>query len=177
VTSRPRRLAVPLFAVALAVGACGTTETSPSDSLVPPTVVARTTSPIETPIDVTTTAVPSAPVEAGQTDTAWGRIWDSVPPGFPVYPESVLSEEAATGPASAVYVAPQADAAAVATWFQDHLEEAAYSTYALSGPLEDGSYVIDSIGQDDDCLTEVTIAPLGGTISVTVRYGAGCPHD
>jgi hypothetical protein len=128
-------------------------------------------------MDVTTTPMASGPVEAGQTDTEWGRIWDSVPAGFPVYPTSVLSEEAASGPASAVFVAPQADAADVATWFQDHLEEAAYSTYALSGPLEDGSFVIDSIGQDDDCRTEVTIAPLGGTISVTVRYGAGCPHE
>ena len=98
-------------------------------------------------------------------------------PASPSTRRRYSSEEAATGPASAVFVAPQADAADVATWFQGHLEEAAYSTYALSGPLEDGSYVIDSIGQDDDCRTEVTIAPLGGTISVTVRYGAGCPPD
>lgn len=176
-TSRPRRLAVLLFAVALAVGACGTSESLPPDSLVPPTEVIQTASPVETPIVVTPTPEVTVPIQGGQTDTEWGRIWDSLPTGFPVYPESVLSEEAASGPASAVFVTPQVDPGDVASWFQDHLEEAAYSTEALSGPLEDGSYVIDSIGRDEDCRTEVTIAPLGGTISVTVRYGAGCPHD
>ena len=67
--------------------------------------------------------------------------------------------------------------AEIATWYQDELEMAAFSTEALSGPLEDGGYVIDSTGQDPRCRLSVTIAPLGGTTTLTVLYGAACPHD
>lgn len=112
----------------------------------------------------------------GQTDTEWGRIWDSLPAGFPKYPGATLSEEAATGPATATYIVEGGEPKAIATWFQDAFEAAAFSTEALSGPLEDGSYVLDSLGQDPACRLSVTIAPLGGTTTLTVMYGARCPH-
>ena len=54
------------------------------------------------------------------------------------------------------------------------MEGATYSTESLSGPLEDGSFVLDSVG-DGDCRIQTTIAPQGGLILVTVRYGAACP--
>ena len=116
------------------------------------------------------------PALEGQTETEWGRIWDTLPSGFPKYPGATLSDEAATGPASAVYVVEGGEPAAIATWYQEALETAAFSTEALSGPLEDGGYVIDSAGQDPACRLSVTIAPLGGTTTLTVMYGAGCPH-
>lgn len=121
--------------------------------------------------------VTAGPPAEGQTDTEWGRIWDSLPSGFPKYPGAVLSDEAATGPASAVYVVEGGEPVAMATWFQQAFETATYSTDSLSGPLEDGSYVLDSSGQDPACRLSVTIAPLGGTTSLTVMYGAGCPHE
>jgi hypothetical protein len=46
----------------------------------------------------------------------------------------------------------------------------------LSGPLEDGSRVIDSVG-DDGCRVETVISPLSGTTHVTVRFGAACPFE
>lgn len=54
------------------------------------------------------------------------------------------------------------------------METATYSTEGLSGPLEDGSYVLDSVG-DGGCRIQTTIAPQGGLTLVTVLYGADCP--
>jgi hypothetical protein len=67
------------------------------------------------------------------------------------------------------------DAKTVADWMRSKLELASYSTEALSGPLEDGSYVLDSTGPAPGCRVQVSIAPLGGLTTVTVLYGAGCP--
>jgi hypothetical protein len=118
------------------------------------------------------------PPTTTQTDTEWGLIWDDVPAGFPVYPGAVRSEEAGGGePVSATFTIPGAEAVAdVVPWMQAELELATYSTFALSGPLEDGGYVIDSVG-DGDCRIETRIAPAGGVTIVTVRFGAECPFD
>ena len=116
------------------------------------------------------------PATSGQTDTDWGRIWDSLPSGFPMYPGAMPSEEASSEPASAVYVVDDAEPGAIATWFQDAFELAAYHTDALSGPFEDGGYLLESSGDDPACRLLLTIAPLGGTTSLTVLYGADCPH-
>jgi hypothetical protein len=114
-------------------------------------------------------------VPAGQTDTGWGRIWDSLPAGFPSYPGATPAAEAATGPASSVLAVPGTDARTIAGWMQSRLEQATYSTEALSGPLEDGSYVLESTGAGPDCRVQVSVAPLGGLTTVSVLYGAGCP--
>lgn len=116
----------------------------------------------------------SAPL-AGQTDTDWGRIWDVLPAGFPAYPGSTPAEEAASGPVSAILVVQGVDAKTVAAWIQSKLEQATYSTQALSGPLEDGSYVLESTGSSPGCRVQVSVAPLGGLTTVSVRYGARCP--
>lgn len=116
-------------------------------------------------------AEPTAAV--GQTDTDWGRIWDELPPGFPTYPGSVPTETGA-GPVSAELAVP-ADVEDVVTFLQAALEDARYSTEALSGPMEDGSRIIDSVGDDPACRVQTVVAPTGGTTTVTVRYGAECP--
>ena len=111
-----------------------------------------------------------------QTDTEWGRIWDGLPAGFPVYPGAVEAEGAGAGePVSATFSGPAA-ADEIATWLQQRLELATYSTESLSGPFEDGSFVLDSVG-DDGCRIESTVAPAGGLTILTVRYGAGCPFE
>ena len=119
--------------------------------------------------------VSEAPVVT-QTDTEWGRIWDALPAGFPVYPDAVETEEAGAGePVSATFSSPAA-ADEIATWLQSRLELATFSTEALSGPLEDGSFVLDSVG-DEGCRIETTVAPAGGLTIITVRYGADCPFE
>ena len=119
--------------------------------------------------------VSEAPVVT-QTDTDWGRIWDALPAGFPVYPDAVETEETGAGePVSATFSSP-ASADEIATWLQSRLELATFSTVAFSGPLEDGSFVLDSVG-DGECQIETTVAPAGGLTIITVRYGADCPFE
>jgi hypothetical protein len=112
-----------------------------------------------------------------QTDTDWGRLWDGLPSGFPVFPGAIASEEAGAGdPVSAVFTAPGVDPAEIAQWLQAELEVATYSTEALSGPLEDGSFVLDSVGEGE-CRIESVVTPTGDMTQVTVRYGAACPFQ
>jgi hypothetical protein len=119
-------------------------------------------------------SAPSASLAAGQTDTAWGRIWDTVPDGFPRFPGATPADDASGEPASARYAVPGGDPQAIATWMQGALETATFSTTGLNGPAEDGSFVIDSVGEDG-CVLQTTIAPLGDTTFITVLYGAACP--
>ena len=113
--------------------------------------------------------------QASQTDTAWGRIWDTLPGGFPAIPGSTPTD-ATDGPASAVLVV-QGDAAkSIATSMQAALSAAGFRTEGLSGPLEDGSYVLDTAGAPAGCVVQVTAKPLGGVTTVTIMYGAVCQH-
>ncbi len=166
-----RRLArLPLIATLLVAG-CGpgAGTTSPGSSTAAPSAPAAT--------DVAApSVVPSGGADqVAQTDTDWGRIWDSLPKGFPRYAGSVGSEEGATGPASATLAVQGADPKAVAAFYQGGLSSDQYTTDGLSGPLEDGGYVLDMTGPTRGCKVQVTAAPTGGLITVTILYGAACP--
>jgi hypothetical protein len=116
----------------------------------------------------------SAPAVISQTDTDWGRIWDGLPQAFPIYPGATPADDAATELVSATFVLSGPDARTVATWMQTELERATFATEALNGPLEDGSFILDSTG-GGDCRIQVAIAPTGGLTRISVRYGAACP--
>jgi hypothetical protein len=173
-----------LAAVLLLVAACGgrsgvdeplasALEATPGPTLAVP-------SDLESPALAPETDRPTGteePPPVTQTDTAWGRIWDALPARFPVYPGAVETEEAGSGePVSATFSVGGADPAEIATSMQQQLELATYSTEALSGPLEDGSFVLDSVG-DAGCRIETTVKPAGGLVLITVRYGADCPFE
>jgi hypothetical protein len=111
---------------------------------------------------------------AGQSDTDWGRIWDRLPADFPRFPGSTPADDAGAEPASGRSSVPGGEPQAIATWFQDALEQARFSTVGLNGPAEDGSFVLDSVG-DGQCRVQMTIAPLGDMTFITVLYGADCP--
>ena len=64
---------------------------------------------------------------------------------------------------------------AVATFYQGALSSDGYTTDGLSGPLEDGGYVLDMTGPTSGCKVQVTATPTGGLITVTILYGAACP--
>jgi hypothetical protein len=153
--------------IAFVIAGCGSTvATSPS-------AVASTPPPAAS----ATTSSPSASAGViGQTNTAWGRIWDTLPAGFPTYAGATVSEEAATGPASATLVVNANVAKAVVTSMRTSLERAGFSTTAYSGPLEDGSYVLDLRGATDDCKVNLTATPRGSLTVLTILYGAACPH-
>jgi len=114
---------------------------------------------------------PSASI--AQTDTEWGRIWDALPAGFPRYPGASPADDAAATPASARYEVSGSDPETIAAWLQAGMETARFST-DVSGPLEDGTVTLDSVG-DAGCRIQTTIAPLGGMNFVTVLYGSDCP--
>ncbi len=115
-----------------------------------------------------------SPAEDTQTDTAWGRIWDGVPAGFPTFPGSTIAGDIGPEPVSATYSVANDDTAVIATSMQAALENASFRTDALSGPLEDGSFVLEMVGQGE-CRLQVIVVPMGGLTFVTVRYGAACP--
>jgi len=175
-------------ALAFGVAACGgtastagpSTTTSPAATSTPPSTAA--------PAETSETATPPTPTEVpggnGQTpppspgtfETAWGVAWDGLPPGFPVPPGSEPAEpgDPAEGPVSGTFAIGRAPDDAVAA-MQAGLTAAGYSTEALSGPFEDGSLVIDSVGTVPECRVQTRIRELGGTTMITVLYGAACP--
>jgi hypothetical protein len=167
------RLVVAILALVLligltAVGCAAPTLASPSAPSGTPAVTP--TPALETPSPSAAASTSPAP---GVTDTEWGAIWDALPPGFPRYPGSTPTETGG-GPASATLDAP-ADVPTVTTWFQAALERMGFSTFTLSGPAEDGSMEIESVGPTTGCLVRTTVTPLGGPTIVTVFYGANCP--
>jgi hypothetical protein len=162
--SRHRRL-VPVIPFVLLIAACGSNpSTSPSP---PPPTSAEPSQPAET-------AAPSIAPQAGQTDTDWGRVWDALPAGFPRYPGAAAADDASAAPASGRYAVAGGDPEEIAAWLQAAMETATFST-DVSGPLEDGSFTLDSMG-DGKCRIQTTIAPLGEMTFVTVLYGADCPN-
>ncbi len=167
----PARHVVLAGALALAVAACGSPgpTSNPSSPGASPTAGASGT-PTEVPGGA---SPPPPPTVTPTTATPWGPIWDSLPAAFPRFPGSVAGV-ATDGPASAVLDAPAA-IGAVVEWYQEALEMAAYSTLSLSGPLEDGSFVIESVGATPACAVETTLRPQSGSTTVTILYGAGCP--
>ncbi len=169
------RLAPALgLAVALLLGACNQATPSPTPSTSPGPTPAPSVGSVEPSVPEASPGASSSTPPVGQTDTDWGRIWDSLPAAFPVYPGATPAEEAQTEPVSGTFALAGQEARAVASWTQGELERAAYRTEALNGPLEDGSFVLESVGTEG-CRIEVAVAPLGGMTIVTVRYGAACP--
>jgi hypothetical protein len=168
----PARLSLFAVSVSLALAACQATNV--------PSVPARTAAAVSEsgaaqPSEAPPSVGASSPAQAGQTDTDWGRIWDSLPADFPSYPGSTPAQEAAAGPASGVLAVQGTDAGTIVAWLQSMLEQRSYRTETLSGPLEDGSFVLDLVGATPGCRVQVSVAPLGGLTTVTVLYGASCP--
>jgi len=119
-----------------------------------------------------TSAAPSQPGPvAGQTDTDWGRIWDTLPPSFPRFPGAKPSEP--TGPASATVVIPS-DVQTATSWMKAALDAGDWAT-TIGGPLEDGGMALDSVGPADGCQVSTRIAKVGGVTIMTILYGASCP--
>lgn len=175
-STRPGRCRLVLtLPITLLIAACGT-PSSPSASTAPASAPPVTAQASASPVvsEVPGSSSPGTSPAAGQTDTDWGPIWDTVPAGFPRFPGSTDADDASPEPASARFAVAGGDPAAIATWMQDALETATFSTTGLNGPAEDGSFVLDSVG-DGECRIRTTIAPLGDTTFITILYGADCP--
>jgi hypothetical protein len=160
-----RRLAIALTLVgAMLAGCAGAASPAPGTTDGASASLEPTPSPAASP-----TPEPTRP---GQTDTAWGLIWDGLPQGFPAYP-GARPTDTGGGPATAVLDVGTAAPATVAAFYKSALEDAGYSTDGLTGPLEDGSWSLDSSG-DAGCQIQVTVAPMGTSTIVTILFGAYC---
>lgn len=165
---RARTIAAILSA-GLIAAACGADTETASNAPTTVASVGPTAAPSDGP------SAPPASAGAGtQTDTEWGRIWDDVPPGFPTYPGSAVADDASPDPVSATYAVAGGDPTEIAAWMRSALETARFRTESLQGPLENGDYVLEAVGAGD-CRVQVAVAPMGGLVFVTVRYGAACP--
>jgi hypothetical protein len=170
-----KRIVSSLIVIGVTLAACG-----PSG----PPASAGSTAPVA-PSAAPSAALPATPSGAtasgaaveGQTDTEWGRIWDSLPSSFPKIPGARPSEEAATGPASATMVIEGNVARLVAAALVTQLASAGLPTAGLGTPLEDGSYTLDATGATPGCKVRLTIKPMGDQTIVSILYGAACPHD
>lgn len=153
-----------VLAVAIVTAGCAVAP-SPTQNGLPSPSPAPTSTPSATPVHVD-------PTEPPQTETVYGRIWDALPDDFPT-PPGARPAAIGEGPASAILDVP-GDATEIVTTLQSLLEQRGLRTVGLSGPLEDGSVVIESAGEGG-CWVRSSVGPLGGTTIVTVWYGAACP--
>jgi hypothetical protein len=178
---RQARVAALLLASTLAVllaGCSGALESATADAkpTPAPTPVPTPSSLPQTqaPDDLTPspTPPPSEPALT-TTETDWGTIVDSVPSDFPVYPDAKSADAIDTGPVSAAWTV-AASAADVATWYRRALAATGYSTNDRSGPLEDGSFTVDTSSDLPECRILTTARPLGDRTLITVMFGAGC---
>jgi hypothetical protein len=157
-----------LLLAALLPAACST---SPGATATPVPPTARPTAAVT---DGPEPTVDETQVVPGQSDSAWGRIWNAVPDSFPV-PIDAAEADPAHGPVSGAWTVPVADVSApdLVRFYRDAIDELGWAPI-IDGPLEDGSYTVyttDAYG----CETLTTILPRGDESLVTVLFGAGCP--
>ena len=145
------------------------TGASPSASVAPRVSPAATPSPSQ-PARPSSTPTAGLP---GTTQTEWGLIWDDVPSRFPRKLGSEPTETGA-GPASAILIVP-ARTQEAADWYAAALPAAGYRVEGMSGPYEDGGYVIDATGPTPGCRVQVSLAKQGTATIATIYFGESCP--
>ncbi len=180
--TRPGPL-ILVIVIALGAAACG--GSSPSVTTGPDLTGGPTTGPTTEPTtEPDLTAVPggetpgaTGPVEPPittipTTQADWGEIVDILPADFPVFPDAAPGEPPSE-PVSGAYLA-RAGVDEVAAWYRDALEAIGMSTLDLSSPLEDGSRVLDMLGDLPECRARLTFRPASESTMITVLLAAGC---
>jgi hypothetical protein len=170
VTARWPTLGRRIAALVAAVGIVAGCSDRPLGS-----VMGATVQPLASPTPAGGSPTPG-PSLASQSDTAWGRIWDALPPWFPI-PVGATPIETGTGPTTAeLALASGTTARDTATFFQGEFRKAGFAA-VLDGPLEDGSFVVSVPGLAGGCQIEVRVVPKGTGVVARVLYGAGCPFE
>ncbi|HYM83433.1 MAG TPA: hypothetical protein VEY67_04710 [Candidatus Dormibacteraeota bacterium] len=174
----PRHGPGPVAALALVSGlalllaACSSASSTPAASSGAVASAQASPSPAS-PASPSPAASPSPTPKVTQSETAWGRIWDRVPPSFPL--PAGASPVSPDRPASGQWSLTGGDPAAITSQLKTGLETLGFTTAGVDGPLEDGSRIIDSVGKPDTCHIQTRVSPTGTTITITVLYGAACP--
>lgn len=129
-----------------------------------------------TPVPGGSSAGPGTSLPA-QADTAWGRIWEGLPASFPQVAGAEPTEVGGGEPTSATLDVPTTAGTidVIVSFYRSALEAAGYSV-SVDGPLENGGFTVSAMGSSG-CAAQVSVEPMGGSITVTVLYGAACPFD
>jgi hypothetical protein len=165
---------IPILGIALALlmGACGSSVTPPATS-----APSTAPGPSLTPVPGGSTAASPSPIKVTQTntDTQVGRIWDALPKGFPRIADAIEIDND-PGPTSGAFAVGANVADAVAT-MRAGLTGLGYNV-DVGSPLEDGSVVLDAGGgENPECRIEVQFTPQSGTTRMVVLYGSACPFS
>lgn len=143
-----------------------------------PTTTPASATPVPVPPTATGPAATPGPSLPSQTVTEWGRIWDALPPWFPI-PDGAQPTETGAGPATAELQLPASSGTAIeiATAFRAAFQQAGFATVNLDGPLEDGSVTVSVPGFEGACRIDVQVVPLGSIVVARILYGADCPYE
>jgi hypothetical protein len=111
---------------------------------------------------------------ASVIESPWGPIWDAVPPEFLVFAGAQPVEIEEPVSVALDHPAQAASPADIANAYVTDLTIGGWRT-VVSGPIEDGSIVVDAVRDGTTCRAQVRATPLGGIVRITVLYGSGCP--
>lgn len=170
--ARAASLPVTLVFAAAIAGCVGATSPAPAGSSAPTGSLVANPSP--TVVSTAPAAHPSAPATPTTTATSWGRIWDAVPPSFPL-PAGAEPTQLTGGSTSGTFSVPAARDAAVDAEVAA-LRGAGYTVIGVNGPLEDGSRVIDATGAGG-CRTRITVRTMGTLTVVEILVASACPFS
>ncbi len=108
------------------------------------------------------------------TETAFGRVWDALPPSWPTFPGQSESEVGSDASAHLVLHGKPED---LARFLRDELVARGWKV-DVGSTLEDGTVVVDATGAASGCKAEAQFTPnspgsdAGGAL---IYYGAACP--
>ena len=148
-----------VFLVAALTGGC-----MPSPSSSPSPAGPGTPPPVE----------PTATGPATVVQSAWGPVWDAVPPEFLVFAGAQPVEIDEPVSAALDHPAQAASPSDIAGAYVTDLGIGGWQT-VVSGPIEDGTMTVDARRDGTDCRAQVRATPLDGVVRITVLYGADCP--
>jgi hypothetical protein len=112
--------------------------------------------------------------DATVIESPWGPIWDAVPPAFLVFAGAQPVEIDEPVSVALDHPAQAASPADIANAYVTDLTIGGWRT-VVSGPIEDGSIVVDAVRDGTACRAQVRATPFGGIVRITVLYGSGCP--
>jgi hypothetical protein len=151
-----------------------TPEPTPAPTPEPTLAPAPTPEPTLAPTPGPTVQATSRPAGAPTTTkTAWGEIWNDVPPSYPV--PDVGSRETPTEPASAVWMR-GGRYKAIADQLAEGLRTGGWSIEGI-GEGDHGSIVISATRGAPECRTQVRVEPFDIGVRITVLLAAACPWE
>ena len=171
---RPILLLLPLVVLALAAcgpsGASGTTSAAPT-SVAPASERAAQPGPLRRPGRSGHQRGAHDRPDRHRLGSHLGRRPDRLPD----LPGSTLAEDAGLRDVSGAWALEGGDPRTMANWFQAAPRAGRLQHRVAVGPAGGRQLPARLVGEDG-CKVEVQVAPTGGLVLVSVKYGAACPN-